>query len=67
MDVGADRWPAGSPGGAVRRYDQPCAGRALRLLEGFKGYLMTDDYAGYNALAARPGIERLACLAHARR
>jgi transposase len=39
----------------------------LRLLEGFKGYLMTDDYAGYNALAARPGIERLACLAHARR
>jgi transposase len=39
----------------------------LRLLEGFSGYLMTDDYAGYNALAARPGIERLACLAHARR
>ncbi|HEY8331831.1 MAG TPA: IS66 family transposase, partial [Pseudomonas sp.] len=39
----------------------------LRLLEGYSGYLMTDDYAGYNALAARPGIERLACLAHARR
>lgn len=39
----------------------------LRLLEGFSGYLMTDDYAGYNGLAARPGIERLACLAHARR
>lgn len=39
----------------------------LRLLAGFSGYLMTDDYAGYNGLAARPGIERLACLAHARR
>ena len=39
----------------------------MRLLEGFKGYLMTDDYAGCNALAARPGIERLACLAHSRR
>ena len=39
----------------------------LRLLEGYRGYLMTDDYAGYNGLAARPGIERLACLAHARR
>jgi len=39
----------------------------LRLLDGFKGYLMTDDYAGYNAVAALPGIERLACLAHARR
>lgn len=39
----------------------------LRLLDGYRGYLMTDDYAGYIALAAQPGIERLACLAHARR
>lgn len=23
----------------------------LRLLEGYRGYVMTDDYAGYNALA----------------
>jgi transposase len=35
----------------------------LRLLEGYRGYLMTDDYAGYNAVAAHAGIERL----HARR
>jgi hypothetical protein len=28
---------------------------------------MTDDYAGYNAVAAQAGIERLACWAHARR
>jgi hypothetical protein len=39
----------------------------LRLLEGYRDYLMTDDYAGYNAVAAQEGIERLACWAHARR
>jgi transposase len=39
----------------------------LRLLESYRGYLMTDDYAGYNALALQPGVERLACMAHARR
>ncbi|MBA6114098.1 IS66 family transposase, partial [Pseudomonas asiatica] len=39
----------------------------LRLLDGYRGYLMTDDYAGYNAVAARDGIERLGCWAHARR
>ena len=38
-----------------------------RLLEGYRGYLMTDDYAGYNALGAQAGIERLGCWAHARR
>ncbi|WP_455230120.1 IS66 family transposase [Geopseudomonas aromaticivorans] len=39
----------------------------LRLLEDYRGYLMTDDYAGYNAVAAQPDIERLGCWAHARR
>jgi len=39
----------------------------LRLLEGYRGYVMTDDYAGYNALGAQPGVTRLACLAHVRR
>lgn len=38
----------------------------LRLLESYRGYVMTDDYAGYNALALQPGVERLACMAHAR-
>lgn len=38
-----------------------------RLLEGYRGYLMTDDYAGYNAIAAQEGVERLGCWAHARR
>ena len=39
----------------------------LRLLESYRGYVMTDDYAGYNALALQPDVERLACMAHARR
>ncbi|MFJ4133619.1 IS66 family transposase [Pseudomonas cyclaminis] len=38
-----------------------------RLLEGYRGYVMTDDYAGYNALGAQAGVERLGCWAHARR
>ena len=39
----------------------------MRLLEGFQGYLMTDGYDGYNAIAGTAGIERLACWAHVRR
>lgn len=39
----------------------------LRLLADYCGYLMTDDYAGYNDLDAQPGVERLGCWAHARR
>ena len=39
----------------------------MRLLDGYRGYVMTDDYAGYNALAAQDGLERLGCWAHAHR
>jgi len=39
----------------------------VRLLEGFKGYLMTDGYDGYNALERTEGVKRLACWAHVRR
>ncbi|GFM84115.1 transposase [Pseudomonas cichorii] len=38
-----------------------------RLLAGYRGYLMTDDYSGYNAIEQQPGVERLGCWAHARR
>lgn len=38
-----------------------------RLLAGFRGYLMTDGYDGYNEVAAQPGIQHLCCLVHARR
>ncbi|KPX21433.1 ISPpu15, transposase Orf2, partial [Pseudomonas amygdali pv. dendropanacis] len=39
----------------------------LCLLESYRGNVMTDDYAGYKALALQPGVERLACMAHVRR
>lgn len=39
---------------------------ARNFLEGWRGHLMVDDYAGYKALFALSVIE-LACLAHARR
>jgi transposase len=37
------------------------------LLEDFKGYLQTDGYDGYLAVASRPDVIHLACWAHARR
>jgi hypothetical protein len=38
-----------------------------RLLEGFKGYLQTDGYDGYNAVVAVNGLTHVGCMAHARR
>ena len=35
-----------------------------RLLESYRGYVMTDDYARYNALVLQSGGERLASMAH---
>ena len=43
------------------------AGVPKRLLEGFKGYLQTDGYDGYNAVVAASGLIHLGCMAHARR
>lgn len=40
---------------------------ACGLLEGYQGYLQTDDYAGYNAAALHQDITQLGCWAHARR
>jgi transposase len=60
----------GPPDKPVVLYDyDPSRSAAVpvRLLEGFKGYLMTDGYAGYNEVERTQGIERLACWAHVRR
>ena len=43
------------------------AGGAKRLLDGFKGYLQTDGYDGYNAVVATNGLVHVGCWAHARR
>jgi transposase len=39
----------------------------VRLLQGYRGYLMTDGYDGYSAVAKVDGIERMVCWAHVRR
>ncbi len=49
-------------------YDPSRSGSVpARLLLGYKGYIMTDGYEGYNQLAKAEGIERLVCWAHVRR
>ncbi|UJF20289.1 IS66 family transposase (plasmid) [Vibrio sp. SS-MA-C1-2] len=39
----------------------------LELLYGFKGYLQTDGYAGYNAACEKYGLTHAGCMDHARR
>jgi len=43
------------------------AGVARRLLDGFRGYLQTDGYDGYNAAVAANHLTHVGCMAHARR
>jgi len=40
---------------------------ACEMLDGYQGYLQTDDYAGYNAVTEKNAITQLGCWAHARR
>jgi transposase len=48
-------------------YQPSRAGSHVRdFLQGWRGHLMVDDYAGYKALFAS-GITELGCMAHARR
>lgn len=49
-------------------YDPSRAGHVpIRLLDSFAGYLITDDYGGYNAVCRSNDIIRAGCWAHARR
>jgi transposase len=60
----------GPPDRPVVLYDyDPARGAGVpqRLLEGFKGYLQTDGYDGYNAVVAANGLTHVGCMAHARR
>ena len=60
----------GPPGRTVVLFDYEASRSGqvpVRLLEGWQGYLMTDGYEGYAPVARLPGVEHLACAAHARR
>ncbi len=39
----------------------------MNLVAGFQGFLMTDGYEGYNALARSQGVQHQVCWAHCRR
>lgn len=63
-------WVMGKPGGCVFIEWNPSRGQtaAEKLLEGFKGILQTDGYAGYNGVhGPKTEVTRVACLAHCRR
>ena len=60
----------GPPGRTVVIYDyDPSRSGEVpkRLLAGFRGYLMTDGYDGYNAAVKAGQLTHLGCMAHARR
>ena len=60
----------GPPGQSVILFDYAATRGAsvpMRLLEDYKGFLQSDDYAGYNAAAKRDGVVHVGCLDHARR
>jgi transposase len=38
-----------------------------RLLAGYKGYLQTDGYSGYNRVVGSNGLIHIGCMAHTRR
>ena len=60
----------GTPDRPVIMFDyDPSRSQAVpkRLLEGWRGYLMTDGYEAYNATVGSQEIVHLGCWAHARR
>jgi len=60
----------GPPSQPVVLYDyDPGRGAEVpkRLLAGFKGYLQTDGYDGYNAVVVVNALTHVGCMAHARR
>jgi transposase len=61
---------AGPPRARLILFDHDAsrgAGVAERLLEGCSGYVQSDGYAAYDAVAGRLGLTHVGCMAHARR
>jgi transposase len=70
----ADHWmwvrAAGPPGRRIVLFDYDASrGGAvpMRLLEGYRGILLTDGYAAYDGAAQALGLIHAGCLAHSRR
>ena len=70
----SDHWmwvrAAGPPGRRIVLFDyDPSRGGAVprRLLEGYRGVLVTDGYAAYDGAAEALGLTHAGCMAHSRR
>ena len=60
----------GSPGQPVveYQYHPTRSGKIpVEVLRGYKGFIQTDGYDGYQELGSQPGIVHVGCWAHARR
>lgn len=64
-------WELHSPGQNIVlfQYDKGRGkeGAESALMNFHQGYLQVDGWGSYNTIAARPGVQRVGCLAHARR
>ena len=65
--MGASQRASGSKSRAVRLHLQPCAGRAVAPAGKLLRLCHDRRLRGIYALALQPSVERLACMAHARR
>lgn len=61
------RGGGGKPSIVYEYQETRAAFHAAAFLKGFKGYLQSDAYSGYNWTAAIPDITAVGCNAHARR
>ena len=59
--------PPDKPSVVFEYHPTRSGGVAQQFTKGFKGYLQSDGYQGYNFAKADPGITQVYCMAHARR
>jgi len=59
--------PPGKPGLIYQYHPTRNGDVAEAFLDGYKGYVQTDGYVGYNFLAKSDGVVHIGCWAHARR
>ena len=60
-------WPSAACGSTSAASRGRGGEHPRRVLKDYSGTLVTDDYAGYNAIHARQDIIEAGCMAHARR
>jgi transposase len=59
--------PPGNPVIVYRYHPSRSASIPLQYLSGYKGFLQTDGYDGYEEVGSLPGVTHVGCWAHARR